>query len=127
MTWCAGTCVGGGQKVVSLGLNYLDTRLTGPSMLEKAEWFAIPSAGGGIVYPLGVQRTSTSVNEGTGRRITYTLDLDLSKYCGPSGSALVFAVAYSADQKWVAKEGNFRSVNFLPPVRYSNDCLKWNY
>ena len=110
------------QSTVNLNFNYFDDRATGDPQVSKVQWFAIPSAGGGVVYPLGKTTTYTSAVEGTGRRITYDLPLNLRGYCGQSGPAQVFPVGWNAEAKYILKAGSFFGVNIATPVRYSNDC-----
>jgi hypothetical protein len=124
-TWCPGVCISGGQKIVGLNVNYLDTRMTTVSMVSKAEWFALSPLGD--VYPLGKQTTPTITSEGTGTRFNYQLDLDLSDYCGPSGPAKVFSATYSADFKWILKPSTFFDISINAPNRYSNNCLRWTF
>ena len=122
--WCPGTCQSGGQNIVDLIFNFLDPRASGLPDLSKAEWFGIPSSGGGVVYPLGRATTLTSVVEGTGRRLSYNLQFDVKKYCGPPGPMQVFVIGYNT--AYYLKVNPFFSVNVQTPARYSNDCLKLN-
>ena len=120
--WCPGTCAGGGQNIVDLIFNFLDPRASGTPDLSKAEWFGIPSSGGGVVYPLGRATTLTSAVEGTGRRLSYNLQFDAKTYCGPPGPMQVFVIGYNTG--YYLKVNPFFSVNVQTATRYSNDCLK---
>lgn len=122
--WCPGVCAGGGTNPVDLTFRYIDSRTSGAPVFSKAAWFAIPFSGGGVVYPLGEAKTFTEAPHASGREITYPLSLDLKKYCGPAGSALIFAIGWSADGLWLIKINPFFSVVFLVPNPFSNRCYE---
>lgn len=120
--WCPGTCPLGGSRLVDLNFDFFDDRSMGDPMISKAQWFGIPSGGGGIVYPLGLSTQYTAVPEGPGRRISYDFTIDLGDYCGPSGSMLVFPIGYARDFKSFIKAGSFFSATVRAPTRYTNNC-----
>jgi len=121
-SWCPGTCAGGGSNIVDLIFGYFDSRPSGTPVISKAEWFGLPFSGGGTVYPLGKTTTFIETPNGGGRAIDFTLSLDLTSYCGPSGPMLVFPIGYAASGQWLLKSNPFLSATVLMPNVFSNQC-----
>jgi hypothetical protein len=120
-TWgCSPSCATEGENFVDLIFNYLEGGQSGTPSLTKAEWYGIPENGGGRVYPLTRAMTLTEAVEGTGRRLSYNVQFDMRKYCGPPGPMQVFVIGYNPG--YYLKVNPFFSVNVQAQVRYSNLC-----